>query len=188
MLNSAPNMPRARKTAKKPTRSKSDFIRAQPATLSAAEVVAKAKSEGIQFAPVLVYKVRGRAKTKGKTKKPSAKASPSPTSGPVTNKAAFVRALGSLAPKEIVEKAKAVGVELDVGYVYNVRGAAKMAAKKKRAAAKGSAVSAVVSTATWSVAKHAETLLRAVASEIGLGRAIELLHDERARVHSIVRE
>jgi hypothetical protein len=37
-------------------------------------------------------------------------------------------------------------------------------------------------------ASSAENLLRAVAAEIGLGRAIELLHGERARTHSLLRE
>lgn len=116
-------MPRA-KTPKK-TPNKSDFIRSQPATLSAAEVVAKGKTEGVTILPGLVYEVRRKARAKG---------------------------------------------------------------KKKRATARSSGVSTVPSTTEWSVANHAETLLRAVGAEIGLGRAIELLHDERARVHSIVRE
>ncbi len=104
-------------------------------------------------------------------------------------KAAFVRSLPAGMPaKEVVKRAKAAGIKLGTSYVYNIRGAAKMAAKKKRSAAKSPAVGTVVSTAGWSVAQHAETLLRAVAAEIGLGRALELLHDERARVHSIVRE
>jgi hypothetical protein len=117
-------MPRAKTPKNAPN--KSDFIRSQPATLSAAEVVAKAKTEGVTILPGLVYEVRRKAKARAKG--------------------------------------------------------------KKRATAKSSAVSTVASTVGWSVANHAETLLRAVGAEIGLGRAIELLHDERARVHSIVRE
>jgi len=102
------DMPKA-KTAKK--QSKSDYIRAQPDTLTAPQVVAKAKAAGLTLTSQLVYAVRGRAKAKGK-----------PRAG------------------------------------------------------------------SWSVSQHAETLLRAVAAEIGLGHAIELLHAERTRVHALLRE
>lgn len=184
----------AKKTSTK-TPSKSDFIRAQPAALSAAEVVAKAKAEGIKLDRVLVYKVRIRAKAKGKsTKTVSAKKTAlsvtkaSISTKPPKSKAAFVRGLPASTPaKDVVKTAKALGLTLSINYVYNIRGAAKMAAKKKRAVAKSPAVSTVPSAGSWSVSQHAETLLRAVAAEIGLGRAIELLHGERTRVHSILR-
>jgi hypothetical protein len=117
------DMPKT-KTAKK--QSKSDYIRAQVATLTAPEVVAKAKAAGLKLTSQLVYAVRGRAKAKRKARKTS-------------SKAAFVRALPP-------------------------------------------------SAGSWSVSQHAETLLRAVAAEIGLGHAIELLHAERTRVHSLLRE
>ncbi len=188
VLNSRHTMPRA-KTPKKAPPSKSDFIRAQPPTLSAAEVLAKAKAAGLKLTSQLVYKVRSGTKPKGSAKKTSAPTQTSASTKPPTSKAAFVRGLpAGTAAKEVVKLAKAAGIRLDVGYVYNVRGTAKRATKKKGAAAKSPAVSTIASTAAWSVAKHAETLLRAVAAEIGLGRAIDLLHDERARVHSIVRE
>lgn len=178
-------MPIAKKTPKK--QSKSDFVRVQPATLSAADVLAKAKAAGLKITPQLVYKVRSVSKPQGKAKKaPTAKPTASPTSSKITNKSAFVRVNRSLSPKEIVEKAKAAGIKLDVGYVYNVRGAAKTRAKKRRAAAKSPALSTVVNTGPWSVSQHAETLLRAVAAEIGLGHAIELLHAERARVAALL--
>jgi hypothetical protein len=169
--------------------SKSDFIRQQPSALSAAEIVAKAKAAGIKFAPVLVYKVRGRAKVKrSAAKKTSATVTTAPTAAttmPAKSKSAFIRSLPSSMPaKEVVKQAKATGIKLNVGYVYNVR----QAAKSKRASTITPTAKLPANTGSWSVAKHAETLLRAVAAEIGLGRAIELLHGERARVHSIVRE
>jgi len=108
---------------------------------------------------------------------------------PSTSKAAFVRGLPASTPaKDVVEQAKAAGIKLGVSYVYNIRGAAKMAARKKRAAAKSPAVSAVAGTGSWSLSQHAETLLLAVAAEIGLAHALDLLHAERTRVHSILRE
>jgi hypothetical protein len=169
--------------AKKNPVSKSDFIRSQPATLSAAEVVAKAKAQGIKLDPVLVYKVRGRANAK---KSIATKTSTAPKSPAPASKAAFVRAHASLSPKEIVAKGKAEGVKFDVGYVYNIRGYDKTTAKRKRsvkarAPRTGASVPRPVTTAS-----STETLLKAVAAEIGLGRAMEILAGERARVRAVI--
>jgi hypothetical protein len=62
-------MPEPRTPAK--TLSSSDFIRQQPASLSATEVIAKGKAEGIKFGSSLVYMVRRRSP--GKAKKGTAK-------------------------------------------------------------------------------------------------------------------
>jgi hypothetical protein len=169
-------MPRP-KTAKKTALSKSDFIRAQPANLSAAEVVAKAKAEGIKLDRVLVYKVRIRAKGGATAKKASG-----PKKGG-TSKAAFVRGLPSDTPaKEVVAKAKALGLSLSVNYVYNIRGAAKTSAKNRRATTRSAAaVSRPIAGST-----AAESLLKAVAAEVGLGRAIEVLSGEHARVRALL--
>jgi hypothetical protein len=51
--------------------SKSDFIRAQPPELSAAEVVEKAKAEGINLSAQLVYVVRSVARRKSPRRGPS---------------------------------------------------------------------------------------------------------------------
>jgi hypothetical protein len=67
-----------KKTSKK--QSKSDFIRSQPATLSATEVVAKAKAAEITFSPQLVYNVRNGSKAQKGTAKRTAKAKPTTTS------------------------------------------------------------------------------------------------------------
>jgi hypothetical protein len=184
VLLAAPNMP-----AKK--QSKSAFIRKQPATLSAAEVVAKAKAAGIKFTTQLVYNVRGGSKAKKAVAK-TTRANPVAvvtSKSPVTaSKADFVRAHANLSPKEIVAKAKGEGVKFDVSYVYRVRGYDKTAGKKKRDGAKprtaraGAPVPRPITNRS-----SAEDLLRAVAAEVGLGRAIELLQGERARVHSILR-
>jgi len=48
----------------KTKRSKTDYVLAHP-TLSASEIVTKAKSEGIRLSGQLVYVVRGRQKKKG---------------------------------------------------------------------------------------------------------------------------
>lgn len=166
--------------AKKTPISKSDFIRSQPSTLSAGEVLAKAKAAGLKLTSQLVYKVRGTAKAKGKAKRSSGTTNARAV-GTVPSKAAFVRGLPASTPaKEVVKQAKAAGIKIGISYVYNIRGAAK----SKRAPAKSPAVGAVTSGASWSIAAHAENLLRAVAAEIGLGSAIEILRGERERVHA----
>jgi hypothetical protein len=109
----------------------------------------------------------------------------------VTSKAAFVRGLAAAMPaKEVVAKAKERGMTLTESYVYNVRGAAK-AAKRKRTGSLRSALVArpVAAAAPASVGTglSTEDLLRAVGAELGLARAIEVLHAERARVHAVLR-
>jgi hypothetical protein len=183
------NMPKA-KTPKKATLSKSDFIRQQPSYLSAAELVSKAKAAGINFTPVLVYKVRGRAKAKrSAAKKASAIVTTAPNAAatkPAKSKSAFIRSLPSSTPaKEVVKQAKALGMKLTESYVYNVRGAAKKTAKAKRADAKSPAVRVANGGASRG-STSAENLLKAVAAEIGLGPAIEILAGERARVAAVI--
>jgi hypothetical protein len=177
---------------KKTTPNKSAFIRSQPAAMSTADVIAKGKAEGMKISSSLVYMVRGRTKPKSAAPKSTAAAMTSapakriPRSAPAASKAAFVRSRSHLSPREIVEDAKAAGVKLDVGYVYNVRGAAKakssvkvikQAARTARTAPVGRPVS---------VLSRVEDLLKAIAAELGLGRALEILATERARVRAVI--
>jgi hypothetical protein len=181
------------KTSSKSTLSKSDFVRAQPATLSAAEVLAKAKAAGLKLTSQLVYKVRSSAKVTGTPKKTTAvKKTSAPTKATVStkppkSKAAFVRGLPASTPaKDVVKQAKELGLSLSVNYVYNIRGAAKVAAKKKRAAAKSPALVTVLNGGRPTVSANAENLLKAVAAELGLGSALEILMGERARVRAVI--
>lgn len=181
----------ARKTTKK--QSKSDFIRSLPGTMSAADVVAKGKAAGVKFSPQLVYNVRGGAKAKkAPAKKTSAAKRVSAPPKPAVSKAEFVRTRAHLSPKEIVEDARAAGMKLDVAYVYNVRGSSKAKGVVKATPTRVAARRSTERTAPPVVrpittAAKAEDLLRAVAAEVGLGRAIELLEAERARVHAVLR-
>jgi hypothetical protein len=157
----APTTPGA-STTSKTTLNGSDFIRTQPASMSPAEVVAKAKTEGIEFSPSLVYMVRS---TKTEKKGAAKKTSTAPTRTPpaktaVKSKSDFVRARST--STQMVEKAK---------------GAAKPRARSRI----GVAVRRPVTT-TFS----AEELLRAVAAELGLGRAVEILAGERAKVRAVI--
>jgi hypothetical protein len=179
-------MPNA-KTSK--TQTKAHFVRSQPSTMSAAEIVEKGKAAEIALSTHYVHKVRAQAKVKTKASKvsKSGKRTKSRTINKTTSKAAFVRANATLSPQEIVAKAKAAGIKLETNYVYNVRGADRTASKKKRKSAKVTK-SAIASAngARPSVNPNAENLLKAVAAEIGLGSAIEILSAERARVTAVI--
>jgi hypothetical protein len=110
----------------------------------------------------------------------------------VTSKAAFVRSLAAATPaKEVVAKAKERGMVLTESYVYNVRGAAKVAQRKRTGSLRSAVVPrpAVVAAGTESgkIGHATEDLLRAVGAELGLTRAIEVLQAERARVHAVLR-
>lgn len=111
---------------------------------------------------------------------------------PVKSKAAFVRSLPLSTPaKEVIAQAKAAGISITETHVYGVRAAER--AKRKSAAQKGAskppAVSAPIVSLPSSAPKvgtKAEALLKAVAAEIGLGHAIEVLQNERARVRALI--
>ncbi len=180
----------SKKTSTAKTLNKSDFIRLQPATLSATQVVAKGKAAGIKFSTQLVYNVRGGSKAKKGAAKKTTTAQPSaaPSKADPRSKADFVRSRSHLSPREIVEDAKTAGLQLNVKYVYNWRRAANGTKKKNRVVTQTTTSKATLTGGVRSPASSsAETLLRAVAAEIGLGRAIELLQGERARVQSILR-
>jgi hypothetical protein len=100
------------------------------------------------------------------------------------NKSAFVRSLPSEMPaKEVVEKAKASGIGISVAYVYSIRAAAKTAARRN-----GRSLTSRPghrSSAGPSVGP-VEDLLRAVAAELGLSRAIGILQGEQAKVRAVL--
>jgi hypothetical protein len=105
-------------------------------------------------------------------------------SSPMT-KSAFVRSLPSLPAKEVVEQAKAAGITLKPKQVYNIRAAAKGKSAKKTTAKNGASHAVSGLSSRKSPARIAELLL-AVAAEMGLARAIELLEGERRKVQSIL--
>jgi hypothetical protein len=119
-------------------------------------------------------------------------AKPSATTSKPRSKAEFVRSFPtSTSPKEIVKKAKAAGIKLGSAYVYNVWTRDKTGTAKKGPTAKTTSSTSKVTNGARSHAAptnpNAESLLRAIAAEVGLGRAIELLQSERARIRSILK-
>jgi len=209
--------------------SKSDYIRSQPESLTAAQVVEKAKEAGIKISGNLVYMVRGAKgsktvakkaatpkkatpkKTAAKTSatKTSPKKSPksaSPKKG-AQSKADFVRANPGASVKDIVAKALFDGIEISENHVYGVRASDKKVGAKKRAAKKlaktatpvvtkkptatpkkaaSTSKPPVASNGTRLSGSSVEDLLKAAAAELGLGRALEILAGERARVRAVI--
>jgi hypothetical protein len=162
---------------KKTSISKSDFIRRQPPNLSGPEVVKKARAAGIKLSSQLVYVVRTKM-TKAKVKTPT-EATSTAAPKPTTSKAAFVRSLPSTIPaKAVVAQAKAAGMKLSANYVYLIRRGAKESRGSVRA---GRSVPRPITTSS-----SAESLLKALGAELGLGSAIEILAGERARVSAVI--
>lgn len=110
--------------------------------------------------------------TSGKAEKPKSKAD-------------FVRAHPALSASAIVAKAKEQGIKMGVPYVYNVRGydrKRRPGTRRGRPGRKAGAVTRPITTTS-----SAESLLKAVAAEVGLQRALDLLEGEHLRVLAFVR-
>jgi hypothetical protein len=98
------------------------------------------------------------------------------------NKAEFVRMFPHLTAREIVAKATEQGIKIGEPYVYNVRAYDKKHHTQRAAARRAPSVARPITTTA-----AAEDLLKAVAAEIGLGHALDVLQAERAKVQSVLR-
>jgi hypothetical protein len=98
------------------------------------------------------------------------------------NKSAFVRSLPRHMPaKLVVEKAKARGMTISVMYVYSIRRAARVSGERaSRALPSRAGHSAALSSG------RVEDLLKALASELGLSRAIAVLEGEQRKVRMVL--
>jgi hypothetical protein len=84
--------------------------------------------------------------------------------------------------KDVIAKGKVAGVALSAAHIYAIRSDAK-----KRKGGRAKSTSHAASHASHTVGNHkAEDLLKAVASELGLSRAMEILQGEHDRVHRIL--
>jgi len=100
------------------------------------------------------------------------------------SKTAFVLSFPASTPaKEIVAKGKAANVKLSLAYVHTIRSIARR--KKGGGSARGHRV--VSAHAGHRVgSSDAETLLKAVAAELGLANAMTILQREHDRVHRLI--
>ena len=98
------------------------------------------------------------------------------------NKSAFVRSLPADMPaKDVVAKGKARGMTMSIAYVYSIRTAAKAAARRGGLAG----VPGRRPLATHGGGR-VEDLLRAMAAELGLRRALAILEGEQAKVRAML--
>jgi hypothetical protein len=164
------------------------FILALPRTLSANEVLAKAKASGHKTSEGNIYRVRRlHGGNKAKAKPAAASANPSKAVGGTaarSTKSEFVRGFSrSTKAKDVVAKARAAGVDIDLQYVYKIRSRSSSGRKRVTVATPAQVIVAKTKT-NGSHHSSTENLLRAVAAELGLGHAVEILQSERARVRA----
>jgi hypothetical protein len=123
------------------------------------------------------------AKAKKRTAvKTAARVKSAASQGDKQNKSAFVRSLPEHMPaQEVVDTATAKGMKISVAYVYSIR----TATKAKERAVTSSLLSRAGRPAASSSGR-VEDLLRAVAAELGLSRAIGILQGEQAKVRAVL--
>lgn len=107
--------------------------------------------------------------------------------GKKINKSAFVRSFPNDTPaKDVVEKGKAQGVALSIAYVYSIRANAKRAERRANGVPAPGRRGRANGVPSAGGSARAEELLRAVASELGLSRALEVLQAEQRKVHALL--
>jgi len=171
----APKVKAPKATASKVT-NKAQFVRDNP-NLSTKELIAKAKVGGAKLTDSYVYNVRGEAKRGRRT-----------TTGPgrlaVPSKAFFVRSLPDLPVREVIARAKELGVTLSESYVYNVRTTENAKAKRglARGASNGSHEPSATSPAPGPM--RINDLFLMVVAELGVAQSAVLLQSIRDTVKS----
>ncbi|MDB4976350.1 MAG: hypothetical protein JWN48_4691 [Myxococcaceae bacterium] len=193
-----------KKTTTKPYGNKTKFVLGLSRDLSAKEVVAEAKKNGITITEAHVYKIRSTAKAKGgkapgrpaKATKSAGRASKTTATkrgraskatrgGAGESKRDFVLSFGpETAASEILRKAKEEGIGLSKAYLYTIRSAGGSAQKRGGAAkargrkGSGKGFKADAKSALKSArggAGKLETQFVEMAMDLGLAKAKELL-------------
>ncbi len=96
------------------------------------------------------------------------------------SKADFVRSHAALGAADVVEKAKAAGIKLDVGYIYNVRSTDK-ASKKKTATPKKAGPAK-----NGSPSASNETTFRKLVVSLGIDRSRALIADVERGIAAVI--
>lgn len=181
-----------KKTAAKTYGNKTKFVLGLARDLSAKQVVAEAKKNGITITEAHVYKIRSTAKGKGNAPKAkggsavSSKPGPKPSTSSGQSKRDFVLSFGpDTKASEILRKAKEAGIGLSKAYLYTIRSAG--GASQKRGRPVGSGARGKVASAGRSVASFAshEAQFVEASIQLGLAKAGELLDRLRTRLKSL---
>jgi hypothetical protein len=184
--------------SKADTFSTSEFVLARP-HLSPKEIVEDARDYGMKLTAKHVYNARGydaarsvdRGKVAPKNLAVATKPAPSTTNATTMTKAAFIRSHLGSSVKEVMAQAKAAGIYLTENHVSAVRSQERAKRGQKRVATarpvvQKPVVPVTVTHASGGTSARVEDLLKAAAAELGLGRAIEILQGERARVRAVI--
>jgi hypothetical protein len=178
----------AKKKSGKSYGNKTAFVLGLPRDLSAKEVVAKGKAQGIVLSEAHVYKIRSTAKSKGG---PAARSSTSSSSAAkassggssASSKRDFVLGFPAGTPAaEILAKAKTQGIGLSKAYLYTIRSSAGVKGTGKRGRPAGSGAGAARVSVSGRGQSALETQLIDAALELGLSRATELLASVRNKL------
>jgi hypothetical protein len=180
----------AKKKSGKSYGNKTAFVLGLPRDLSAKEVVAKGKAQGIVLSEAHVYKIRSTAKSKGGTPARSSAASSaskaSSGGSSASSKRDFVLSFPAGTPAaEILTKAKSQGIGLSKAYLYTIRSSAGVKGTGKRGRPAGSGAGAVRVNVSGRGQSGLETQLIDAALELGLSRASELLASLRNKLKGL---
>ncbi len=167
------------KTAAKKTPNKSAFIRSLPASMPAADVVAKAKAANLKLTPAFVYAIRSKSRNKSSS---GAKRGPKPATGK-PSASEFVRSQpASMKASEVVAAGAKQGIKFSTNLVYAIRssGSKPGAARGgRRGRGRGRAVAA-------GGGGHHETTFRQLALNLGIARAREVLDSLETKLRELI--
>lgn len=180
-------------TEKKTYGNKTKFVLGLPRDMSAKQVVAEGKKQGIVLSEAHVYKIRSTAKTKGVApsgkRGRAAKGAPSKAAAPAAaakggevSKRDFVLSFGpEVKASEILRQAKERGIGLSKAYLYTIRssGGAGVRRGASAPAGKGQA-SAFARVKSGVTALEAQFIDAAI--DMGLSKASDLLERLRSRL------
>ena len=189
-------MPPKPKSGKKP--SKSQFIRSQPASMKAKDVVAAARKLGLSFGENYVYTIRGNVKRRAARKGGRGAATPpvKRRRGEPSKSAYILSQPRSVPAKALVVEAKKRGMTLTEHYIYKVRatklppgplsrgqsGGNGSAAAAARVSARAGGGGPLASGGT----PKDERDFRALVIEIGVQRARELIAEVEGQLAAII--
>jgi hypothetical protein len=185
-----------KKTAEKKTYgNKTKFVLGLPRDMSAKQVVAEGKKQGIVLSEAHVYKIRSTAKTKGVApvakRGRAAKAAPAKPAaaakGGDVSKRDFVLSFGpEVKASEILKQAKDAGIGLSKAYLYTIRSSGSSTQRRSPGRAPASSALSKSQASAFARVKSGVSALEAqfidAAIDMGLSKAGDLLERLRSRL------
>jgi hypothetical protein len=173
-------MPKKNKKRAGAKPNKSAFVRSLAFDMPSADVISRAKAQGMTLTRNDVHAIRAIARRKTE---PARASSAGRTNAAGINKSAFVRSLpGSLSAADVIARGKAKGIRLSAAQIYTIRANARRKGDVKsgpRAAprARSTGLRAQVGRAGGS----RETEFVTAVLDLGLTKAEALIHALRAK-------